>query len=154
MKTILNLVILIIVLGGIGWFAYQGYVTKEEKGLVVDEHAGLMSEQDRVNAAMSALIGVWRSVEDAKFVRTYRADGTATDTYEDEPSANVTGAWSVFMKELPDPDFTGVIEPDVPYVKMTLEGEHYFFKIGKATPEELELIFMDRGGALTFTRVQ
>src|SRR3989344_2307119 len=39
-------------------------------------------------------VGKWRSTDDAKFTREFRADGTVTDLYEGDASATSNGTWS------------------------------------------------------------
>jgi hypothetical protein len=73
--------------------------------------------------------------------------------YEGEDDSN--GTWKVFTAANPvDVDFT--IESDAVYVQMMFEGMDapLHFKVSKLTPDELELIFMDRGGVLMFKAVQ
>lgn len=100
-----------------------------------------------------SLKGTWQSVDDEKFIREFNSDGTATDKYEGEE--DVSGAFEVFQSntgvETPFPQ-----EDNSLYLKMTMgemADEVFYFKVGKITSEELELIYMDRGGVLRFKKI-
>lgn len=104
-------------------------------------------------AAMGNIIGSWRSDDDAAFTRDIRNDGTVVDRYEGVEDSE--GLWMVFTKEIPDTAFTGIIEEGAVYLSLAMsEDEKLYFKIVKADGESLELIYLDRGGALSFHRVQ
>jgi hypothetical protein len=104
-------------------------------------------------ATMGKIIGSWRSNDDPAFIRDIRNDGTVVDRYEG--SEDSEGLWMVFTKEIPDTAFTGPIEEGAVYLALTMsEDEKLYFKIVKADGESLELIYLNRGGGLSFHRVQ
>ncbi|MBI4094175.1 hypothetical protein HY417_04375 [Candidatus Kaiserbacteria bacterium] len=111
-------------------------------------------EQDVGLIVSESIVGRWRSVEDNKFTREFKGDGTAVDTYE---GASVTsGTWKVFTKEKPL-SVSFPLEENTVYVQMTMQGtqaDNLNFKLSKLTPEELELTYMDRGGVLRFTAIK
>lgn len=108
---------------------------------------------DLYTATRNSIRGIWQSVDDQKFVREFADDGTAFDKYEGEE--DVIGTFEVFESN------TGVETPfeqedSTVYLKMTMgemADEIFYFKIGKITPEELELIYLDRGGVLRFMKI-
>jgi len=58
----------------------------------------------------------------------------------------------LFPPEVPYP-----LEDNAVYIQMTMTGtqaDTLNFKLTKLTPEELELVYMERGGVLRFKRVQ
>ena len=110
-------------------------------------------EPDLIIEATKNIKGQWRSVDDEKFTRDFMSDGTVTDSYEG--SDDTVGTWLVFTINskvaAPFP-----LEKNTAYLKITTDigaSEVMYYKLSKVTPEELELIYMDRGGALRFTRL-
>lgn len=102
---------------------------------------------------MGNIIGSWRSDDDAAFIRDIRNDGTVVDRYEGGEDSE--GLWMVFTKEIPDTAFIGVIEEGAVYLSLAMsEDEKLYFKVTEADGESLELIYLDRGGKLSFHRVQ
>lgn len=98
--------------------------------------------------------GKWQSTDDENFTREFQSGGLAVDGYTG--SENTTGTWEVFSSETgietPFPQEDGAV-----YLKMVMgemSEEIFYFKIGKLTPDELELVYLDRGGVLTFTSLQ
>ena len=100
------------------------------------------------------VVGAWKSDDDPKYTREFRADGTVTDRYEGEASATATGTWAVFTAktELPA-GITFQLNHDDAYIRVVMDGEAYNYRVEKATSAELELIYMDRGGVLRFSKV-
>lgn len=101
---------------------------------------------------MANIVGMWQSTEDPKFTREIRNDGVAVDRYNGESGAE--GLWMVFTKEIPDQSFEGAIEDGAVYLSIALgEDEKYYFKVIKADGKSLELVYLDRGGVLSFSRI-
>ena len=118
--------------------AGEGGGVKQDVGLIVSE----------------SIVGKWQSIDDAKFAREFKSGGVAVDTYEGKDVTN--GTWKVFTKDNPI-TVSFPLEASAVYIQMTLQGtqaDALNFKLGKLTPEELELVYMDRGGVLKFKSVQ
>lgn len=116
----------------------EGGGVKQDVGLIVTE----------------SIVGRWQSIEDDKFTREFKGNGTAVDTYEGE--SVTSGTWKVFTKEKPL-SVSFPLEENAVYLQMTMQGtqaDNLNFKIGKLTPEELELVYMDRGGVLRFRAIK
>lgn len=156
MRTLITIIIILLIGLGLGYyFGYDwGYEKAVKSDIPEDEHKGLWDDKDyRVSAAASsALVGVWQSNEDANFTREFNKDGSAYDKYEGETDQGVLG-WSLFTKEEPDTDFAGEFEDGAVYMRMTNGSESLYFKIIKVTPEELELVYLDRGNILSFKKI-
>ena len=110
-------------------------------------------ETDLILEATKNIKGQWRSVDDEKFTREFMANGTVTDSYEG--SDDTVGTWLIFTinSEVAAPF---PLETNTAYLKITTDvgaSEVMYYKLTKVTSEELELIYMDRGGVLRFTRV-
>ena len=111
-------------------------------------------KQDVALIVGESIVGKWQSTEDAKFTREFKDGGVAVDTYEGKDVTN--GTWKVFTKENPL-QVSFPIEAGTVYIQMTMQGtqgDTLNFKLSKLTPEKLELIYMDRGGVLTFKSVK
>jgi hypothetical protein len=113
------------------------------------------SVQPDVAALVTAsAIGKWKSVDDAKFIREFKSGGVAIDSYNGK--ADATGTWKVFTKANA-PAVTYTLENDAIYLQMSAgsaPADTLTFKVVKVTPEELELIYLERGNTLKFTKVQ
>jgi len=107
--------------------------------------------QDPSLAVRESIVGKWQSTDDENFTREFRSGGLAVDGYVG--SEDSTGTWEVFAAdtgtETPFPQEEGAI-----YLKMVMDEEIFYFKVGVVTPDQLELIYLDRGGVLTFTSLQ
>lgn len=117
-----------------------------------DQGEGGGAETDVAAAARANLVGTWQSRDDAKFIREFQADGTAIDRYDGTPDA--PGSWQTFTSE------SGVATPfpldaGAAYLKMEIGGdeEMLYFKVATLTPERLDLVYMNRGGVLSFNRL-
>ncbi|MBI5644883.1 hypothetical protein HY970_02185 [Candidatus Kaiserbacteria bacterium] len=100
------------------------------------------------------LIGTWRSAEDSKFTREFKADGTSIDRYEGEKSATQIGSWEAFTSTNPDPGISEKLVSGITYIKIEGQYEVLFFSVVKINDAELELNYLDRGNTLRFTRVR
>lgn len=116
-----------------------------------DAAEGAGERQDAIDATRTNIVGMWRSVDDASFTRTFSANGTVVDEYDD--SVTSTGSWEMFIdSNAPDVAFT--LERDTVYLRIMDDTEAFHYTVSRLTPEELELIYMEGGGALRFTREQ
>lgn len=102
----------------------------------------------------AAIVGKWRSNDDAKFTREFKSDGTVTDAYEGDDSATTVGEWSLFTSANADAGFPGTIAAGVMYLQMTTQYEAMFFTVLNVDAEGLQLSYVDRGNTLAFTRVK
>ena len=100
------------------------------------------------------IVGEWRSTDDANFTRQFNPDGTYTDSYEGDASATSNGIWKLFTTTNPDSAFTGVLAQGTTYLKMADASTTLFFSILKETNDGLQLLYLDRGNTLSFTRVR
>lgn len=101
-----------------------------------------------------SLSGTWRSTEDARFVRTFSADGTVTDRYEGDERATVSGSWNAvedLSQERPGLPDVG----DMRVIKVQFPEEVMYFSIIELTATELSMSLLGgNGSTLSFTRVQ
>lgn len=151
MRHLFLILVGLIVVSGVGYFV--GYDHGFENAAM--ENAPLVEETNTVtNAAeaMSRIVGMWQSTDDPKFTREIRNDGVIIDSYAGEVSSD--GLWMIFSREIPDAAFTGTIEEGAVYLSMGMnETEKLYFKILKADNASLQLLYLDRGNLLSFTRI-
>ena len=119
--------------------AGEGGGTKPDVALVVTE----------------SIQGKWQSTDDAKFVREFRPDDTVKDYYDNEVVSE--GLWVAFEKGINAPEVPFPLDDNAVYIQMTMTGtqaDTLNFRVAKLTPEELQLVYLDRGGVLTFKAVK
>lgn len=119
-----------------------------------DRGEGAGVGQDAAVTVRGNIIGTWQSVDDAKFTRVFKIDGTVTDLYGGKMTSSDT--FQVFTKAAPL-DVPFPLEDGAVYVQLAASAnpaDTLNFKVSKLTPEELELVYMDRGNVLRFTKVQ
>ena len=112
-------------------------------------------KQDTSLIVTESMLGKWQSVDDAKYVREFKEKGVVVDWYDGKTVS--TGLWVVFTKEKAPKIFPYTMDTSSVYLQLTMTGSQadtLNFKISKMTPEELQLVYLDRGGVLTFKRVQ
>lgn len=112
-------------------------------------------KQDTSLIVSESIVGKWQSSEDTKFVREFKADGAVVDWYDGKTVS--TGLWVAYTKANAPKMVAFPIDVDAVYLQLTMKGtqaDTLDFKITKLTPESLELIYMTRGGALTFKHIQ
>jgi hypothetical protein len=109
---------------------------------------------DLVLVVSESIVGKWRSIDDSKFVREFKADGSVTDIYQGKTAS--TGTWKVFTKEKPV-SVSFPLMDNVTYLQIAVPGSQsdtLNFSVDKLTPDELNLTYMDRGGALRFKSIK
>jgi hypothetical protein len=145
-KALLVIGLVIIAVGG--WYAYSQRADGE------GDNPGSVKQDVRVIVG-ETIQGTWQSTEDAKFVRTFKDDYTVADMYDGK--AVSTGTYAVFTKENPLA-VSFPLEDNAVYVQLVMSGnpaETLNFKVSlSANADTLTLTYMDRGGALIFTRLK
>ena len=119
-----------------------------------DAGEGGGEKQDVALIVSESILGKWQSTDDTKFAREFETGGRVVDYYDSKIQAE--GEWSAFTKESA-PDSAIPYEDNAVYLRVTFAGDTQnplTFKVAKLTPEELSLIYMDRGGVLNFARAQ
>lgn len=118
-----------------------------------DEGGGV--RQDTSVIVAESIQGKWQSTDDAKYVREFQDGGKVVDWYDGKQVS--TGTYVVYTQERPIGGITIPLQPNKVYVQLTMSGsqrEVLNFTVAKLTPEELELVYMERGGVLRFSAVQ
>lgn len=110
--------------------------------------------QDLVSIVMRSIQGKWQGRDDAKFVREFNAGATYVDLYDDKNTSS--GTWVVFTKEHAPGPMPFTVEGNTVYIQLTDSknpANTLHFKLIKLTPEQLQMVYLERGGVLTFVRV-
>lgn len=157
-KNIVIVLIVLVVLGGVFWYSNtDGGFSLSTKYTNDNKTSGIkdtQKSQETILAVEDGVIGKWQSIEDLKFVREFKQDGTVIDGYEGTVPSR--GKWTVFNDKKPL-DVAFPLEPNATYVQIVFDNnpaQTLNFKVVKLTPEEMDLIYMDRGGVLSFKRLQ
>ncbi|OGG53040.1 hypothetical protein A3H16_02385 [Candidatus Kaiserbacteria bacterium RIFCSPLOWO2_12_FULL_53_8] len=113
---------------------------------------------DKMAQADPMMVGTWRSNEDAKFTREFRADGTVVDAYEGDASASALGTWIIVDPTKEPQDMLGVPADSLmglTVLKLTFSnGDIMYFGVNSLTETSLALTYIGRGNTLNFTRMQ
>jgi hypothetical protein len=112
--------------------------------------------QPQIAAVTQALVGVWQSIDDTRFSREFRADGTAIDRYDGDPDGSQSGAWLLFAGGAPPPELVGhrtFVAKGV-YLEIRENGDTMLFGITAVGRSALQMINIDRGNTLSFNRIQ
>lgn len=145
----------------IGLAAWGGYYLGNDHGYekavfdqkAENENQDLTATEYSLSAAESVIVGVWRSTQDPRFTREFKADKSAIDLYDNGDSVDKTAlSWNVFNDDKPDPSFKGEILPLTIYLHMSNGKDDLFFELDKITPEALEMDDLDSGEVLTFKK--
>lgn len=142
MKNILCIFVLIIIAGA-GWWVLSPNTAIAPEGEQVTDTQPLPAD---------SIVGVWRSTDDANFVRTVYENGGYMDTYDGDPDAATVGPWVTFTKESAPEGFAYPLEDGTIYLQLDTGDEALYFKIVEVTETQLSLIYLDRGGAVYFAR--
>lgn len=139
-NTLIIIVLIILIIGG--WFFYDSSINKV-----------VFNPEMTLSSVSQNIVGKWQSLEDEKFIRELRADTTASDFYDGQIMTNDN--WKLFTKENPV-EVSFPIEEKTVYLQIipTDDPTPLNFKVTKLTDEDLELVYMDRGGVLIFKRIQ
>ena len=144
----------VIILAGLAYYIGTNRTTPETVSTATTTPMQSAQTDPKATETQSQVVGEWKSTDDAKFTRTFRADGTVTDTYEGNASATTNGTWKVYTAKMELPaGVTFQLDNDVSYIQIAMDSDTFNYRVSKATSAELELIYMDRGGVLRFKKV-
>ena len=102
------------------------------------------------------MVGSWQSTDDPNYQIQVTASGKWTDTYAgaDASSATQTGTYELFTSANPDKDFSGVLVPNVVYLKVTENKLSLYYSVQQANGTNFQISYLDRGNTLSFVKVQ
>lgn len=149
MKILIGLLVIVLLLG-LGYVVYTSTLEPVEEVTAEEQSTSKLSATDE----RALLIGVWKSNEDEKFTREFRENGQVVDLYASADTPLPTqGIWSLVTDATAEPvelpaDFAMRI------LKLEFPEEAMYFGISENTNTTLDLVYLGRGGMLTFTKVQ
>ena len=169
-KVLIAVVVLLLV-GGVYWF-YVDSQNKETADNTRLAEGSMAQDPNTVSdtymtqaggevmlVSNPAMNGTWKSKEDAKFTREFKADGTVTDTYDGDASATMTGTYMI-VDPLKEPEGAFGNAPVASLTGMTIirttwpNSEIMYFGVQSLTETDLSLIHLSgRGNILSFTKV-
>lgn len=152
----LSIVVLVVAIAGLAyWF---GASRSQDAAMSQDQASGTQlagSNTGEYDAVDPAMLGTWKSKDDAKFTREFRADATVVDRYEGDASATDTGTYVTVDPTVID---TGVPEASLAgmtVLKITFEKSGVmFFGINSMTESDLTMTYLGGAGKpLMFSKV-
>jgi len=151
MRSLPVLILIIVVLAILGYFFFiaPGDSAPAEENSETAQQEEQNAEAPDAEATRANIVGTWQSNEDEKSVRVFKADGTVEDHYDGEVLSS--GSWEVFTDPAVDPNVP-VIE-GATYLKITDNTEVFHYTVAELSAESLALIYLNRGGTLTYSRV-
>lgn len=168
MKYFFLLILLVASAGG-GYFFGRGGTLEDAQswlGEVTQQKGSIPTGQDSTEMTPDAIITpvptadittgivhVWKSVDDPKFTREFERDATVVDRYEGDEAATSKGLWTLLVSPMSEPPPFPVQE-GVSYIKLSFAEEVLYFSVGKLTETELELVYLDGGEVLRFTKAE
>ncbi len=102
--------------------------------------------------APALIAGSWVSEDDAHYGVVFGADGTVVESYAGVAVASGTYHFAAS----PDGYTAEAHEPSHPHAFLLeeIDGERYAYRVGTLTPDKLEIMYLERGKPLTFTKVR
>lgn len=153
-----GVIIVIVLILGLGTGYYLGLGNLFGKGGMSDSKPAEQTSQVAANPKPAevkvTIVGIWKSTDDAKFTREFHADGSFVDKYANDSSTTAEGQWKVFVGPGNGEPASLPLKVGVTYVKLSFPEEAAFFSLTKLTSDSLELVYLDRGGTLSFTKVR
>jgi len=151
-RNVLVGIVVVLALGIVGWWYWAMMMPVQDvPAQVSDESVNEVAATDEETSR--ELAGTWRSKEDARFVRVFRADGTITDLYEGDDSATIMGTWN-FVDDPSKEQAELPVVKDAKVIKVQFPEEVMYFALTTLTSTDLSMIYLSGNGSLEFTRVQ
>jgi hypothetical protein len=102
------------------------------------------------------MAGHWRSVDDPRSLIEIRADGTWIDSYTGEPSATATSHWLLFSgAKPPKAAVSESLDANSTYLEVSdKDGGVLVYALDRLDAKSLDLLYLDRGNTLRYTRVK
>jgi hypothetical protein len=108
-------------------------------------------------SVFAAIVGSWRSTDDANYSVAITSSGKWTDSYKGSDAAksvSQSGTYALFTSQDPDKAFTGTLVPGVVYLKVSEGNSVLFYSVLEAGTSTMQLSYLDRGNTLSFVRAQ
>ena len=148
-KIAIAVVIVIALLaGGYLWYTNQPSVVPPQ---LSDTTEGPdTTETPSATVIANSIEGNWRSADDARFTRSFGANGQVTDRYAGNEDATITGHFELDGDHVPAQ--VRAAAGTSPVLSIEFPEEALFFIVTKLTADELELVYLGGNGTLRFER--
>lgn len=148
----LAIVIIVILVGGLALL-----VGTMKRDVPAEKPAAGQEAPMGKRVAGDPMVGTWRSKDDAKFSREFKADGTVVDRYEGDASATQIGTYTAVdtaAEAVPGVPAANLAGAMVIKVLWQNDPQPMYFSISSITEVELSMINLSgRGNILSFERV-
>ncbi|MFZ2556199.1 MAG: hypothetical protein WAZ27_03980 [Minisyncoccia bacterium] len=158
--------VIILLIGGAGWYWYINTdtpmpsetahapmnATTSSETTTTTNDAG--AQEDLTLIATDALIGTWQDSTDTGLVREFKTNNVFIDSRDGKVITR--GEWKVFTDENA-PAVSFEVKPGRVYMTMTTRdapGDTMHIKVNNLSPEQLQLVYMDRPGMSFYSRAQ
>ncbi|MES2995000.1 MAG: hypothetical protein V4681_03145 [Patescibacteria group bacterium] len=146
-------VVLALLAGGYLWYTNQSgaFMSADDTGYMASTTDGTQRTATPAEI-QNGVEGNWRSADDARFTRTFNADGTITDRYEGMEDATVSGHWELNSDHMPGQ--VRELANGMPVLSIEFPEEALFFVVTKLGATELEMSYVGGAGkTLRFERI-
>jgi copper homeostasis protein (lipoprotein) len=100
------------------------------------------------------LVGIWRSTQDTKYTREFKAEGAVIDKYEGTTNDTQSGVWNVIT----DPTTIPTTLPAVgnaTFINVVFGQDIFYYSVAaSSTPDHLSLVGLNGKSNLDFNRVK
>lgn len=143
------IVVLALIAAGYLWYMSQPSAVPPQ--LLDTTKTPTTAETPSAVVIANSIEGNWRSVDDARFTRSFGSDGRVTDRYEGNEDATVTGHFELDGDHVPAQ--VRAAAGTSPVLSVEFPEEALFFIVTKLTADELELVYIGGNGTLRFARI-
>ncbi len=146
-------VVLALLAGGFLWYTNQSgsFIGIDDTSSVPSTTEGTQDAATAVEI-QNGVEGNWRSADDARFTRSFNADGTITDRYEGMEDATVNGRWELNSDHMPGQ--VRELANGMPVLSIEFPEEALFFVVTELGATELEMSYVGGAGkTLRFERI-
>lgn len=109
------------------------------------------AEAPSATTIANSIEGNWRSTDDARFTRSFGANGSVTDRYQGDDDATVSGQFELNGDHIPAQ--VRAAADGSPVLSIAFPEEALFFIVTRLTADELELVYIGGNGTLRFERI-
>ena len=143
----------VLVVAGLYWFWPTDTLTVKVEDWTTSSEGGVSAGDSGVSAIKTDIVGTWQSVDDSKFVREFKQNGTVIDSYEGSEFGESVGTWKLFT----DPSREPVSVPDMgegaTYLKIIFSEEALYYTVSEISENSLQMIYLGGNGVLSFKRI-
>jgi hypothetical protein len=101
------------------------------------------------------IAGTWQSDADTKLTRELDTDGTAIERHDGDEGETTRGTWLLFSGSAPPPEAARhKFSAKGIYIELKQQGDVLLYELVRADRQSLDLIYLERDSALSFSRLK